>query len=27
VEDARESFDRAATEGTPPRLISTGGGQ
>jgi DNA-binding HxlR family transcriptional regulator len=27
VEDARESFDRAAAEGAPPRLISTGGGR
>jgi DNA-binding HxlR family transcriptional regulator len=25
VEDARESFDRAAAEGAPPRLISAGG--
>jgi DNA-binding HxlR family transcriptional regulator len=27
VEDARESFDRAAAEGAPPRLISAGGGR
>jgi DNA-binding HxlR family transcriptional regulator len=26
VEDARDSFDRAAMESAPPRLISAGGG-
>ena len=27
VEDARDSFDRAALESAPPRLISAGGGR